>query len=318
MPFLRLRRALLTAACALPIVLTACGGGDIVSEFTPTRIVVVGDAFADAGQRGVRYTINDSSAINWTQQLASRYGIALAPTSAGGTSYATGSARVTAKPDASGNAATPTVTEQIDAYLAGGAPREGDLVVVGAGTADLLTQMAALRSGSQSQAQTTENARQAGRELGAQVRRLVNAGARRVIVTGPYNMGRSPWAVSIGQAAYVQDLVTEFNNALLVSIVDLGGSVLYVDAALYFNLVTGEGAASAYGFTDVTSVACDSRDPGPGIGIGAGQVSSAACTGSTIAVGSPGSTLFADPVYFTPAGNVAFGNYAFDRAKQRW
>jgi outer membrane lipase/esterase len=318
MPFPRLRRALLTAACALPIVLTACGGGDIVSEFTPTRMVAMGDAFADAGQRGARYTINDGSAINWTQQLAGRYGLSLAPSSAGGNSYATGSARISTRPDAAGNADTPTVTDQVTTFLNAGAPREGDLVVVAAGIGDVIAQVAAVNAGTQSQAQARANLQQAARELGAQVRRLVNAGARRVIVTGPYNLGRSPWARGTGQGGFIQDLVTQFNDTLKVAIVDLGGNVLYVDAALYFNLVTGEGAASAYGFTDATSVACNSVDAGAGIGIGAGQVNSALCNGSTIAVGSPGSTLFADPVYFTPQGNVVFGNYAYDRAKERW
>ena len=313
MPFQRLRRALLTAACALPIVLAACGGGDIVSEFTPARLVVFGDAFSDAGQRGVRYTVNDGSAINWTQQLASRYGRAVSPSSAGGSSFATGSARIIAKPDAAGDASTPTIAEQVSAF---GAPAEGDLVVVSGGVADLLAQMAAFNAGSQTQAQTIENARQAGRDLGAQVRRVVSAGAQRVIAVGPYNLARSPWGRASGQSGFIEQLVTTFNSALLVSIVDLGANVLYVDAALFFNLVTA--APSAYGLTDATSIACNSNDPGPGIGIGAGQVNSATCTGSTLNVANPGTLLFADPVYFTSSGNVNFGNYAFDRARERW
>ncbi|TFZ06882.1 GDSL family lipase [Ramlibacter henchirensis] len=315
MPF-PLRRALLTAACALPIVLAACGGGDIVSEFQPTRVVAFGDAFADAGQRGVRYTINDAGATNWTQQLAGRYGLTLAPSNGGGTSFATGSARISVRPDAGGDAATPSITEQIGTFLAAGAPGSGDLVVLAGGVADILVQMAALNAGSQSQAQAIEAVRQAGRELGAQARRLVDAGADRLIVVGPYNLGRSPWAKGRGQEGFVESLTTEFNNALKISIANLGANVLYVDAALHFNLVTA--APAGFGFTDVTTVACNSVDAGAGIGIGAGQVNSALCTGGTLATGAPGTTLFADPVYFTPAGNVSFGNYAFDRARERW
>lgn len=316
MPFQRLRRALLAAACAFPIVLAACGGGDIVSEFRPARLVVFGDAFADAGQRGVRYTINDGTSINWTQQLAARYGLAVAPTSAGGTSFATGSARVTAKPDAGGNATTPTITEQIGTFLASATPADSDLLVINGGVADILAQMAAFTTGGQSPEATTEAVRQAGREFGAQVRRLVDAGAERVIVVGPYNLGRSPWARNNGQSAFVEQLATAFNNALLISIADLGGNVLYVDAALHLNLVTASGPA--FGFSDVINLACNSADAGPGIGVGAGQVNSALCTGGTLATSVPGTTLFADSVYLTPAGNVSLGNYAFDRARERW
>ena len=31
-----------------------------------------------------------------------------------------------------------------------------------------------------------------------------------------------------------------------------------------------------------------------------------------------GTTLFADRLYFTPAGHSSFGGYAFDRLKDRW
>ena len=315
MSFQRLRRALLTAACLSPFLLAACGGESVESEFRPSRVVAFGDASADAGQRGTRYTVNNGGVI-WTEQLAARYGLAIAPSATGGTSYAIGSARVTARPDASGSAATPTVTEQIDAFLGAGAPADGDLIVVSAGTADIIAEVAALNAAAQTQAATTANVQQAGRDLGAQVQRLVDAGASHILVVGPYNLGRSPWAAASGNAAYLQDLSTQFNNELLISIVDLGGKVLYADAALHFNLVTANPAA--YGFTDVGSVLCTSVDAGAGIGIGAGQVNSALCNAGTLSGGPTGTTLFADPVYFTPAGHGSFGNYAFDRLRERW
>jgi phospholipase/lecithinase/hemolysin len=315
MPFQRLRRALLTAACALPIVLAACGGGDIVSEFSPSRVVAFGDAFSDAGQRGVRYTVNNGGGT-WAEHVASRYGVSLTAGASGGTSFATGSARVTAKPDAAGDATTPTVTEQITTFLGAQSIRENDLVIVSGGIADIITEVRAANTGAQTQDQATANIRQAGRELGAQVRRVVNAGATHVLVVGTYNLGRSPWARNSGQTAFLESVSTAFNDELLISIVDLGTRVLYVDAALYFNLVTSSPAA--YNYTDVTSVACNSVDPGPGIGIGAGQVNSALCTGATLAISTIGTTLFADPVYFTPAGHNSFGTYAFERFRERF
>lgn len=314
MPFQRLRRALITAACLSPLLLAACGGGSVESEFHPSRVVVFGDASADAGQRGTRYTVNNGGG-NWTEQLASRYGLTIAPSPAG-TSFAIGSARVTNTPDASGNAATPTITDQIGTFLGAGAPAGGDLIVVSGGSADIIAEMAALNAATQTQAQTTANVQQAGRDLGAQVQRLVNAGASHILVAGPYNLGRSPWAAASGNAAYLQELSTQFNNELLISIVDLGAKVLYADAALYFNLVTSNPAG--YGFTDVGSVLCTSVDAGAGIGIGAGRVNSALCNAGTLSGGPVDTTLFADPVYFTPAGHASFGNYAFDRVRERW
>jgi outer membrane lipase/esterase len=317
MRFQRLRRALLAATCLSSLLLVACGGGEsVVSKFTPSRMVSFGDAFSDIGQRGAQYTINDATTINWTQELAGRFGVVVRPSASGGTSYAIGSARVTAKPDAAGDASTSSITDQVSTFLATGNPTPTDLVVVSGGTSDILAEMAAFRAGTQDGATTTAHVAQAGRDLGAQVRRLVAAGATHVLVVGAYNMGRSPWGISTGQAAYVEALTNSFNNGLLVSIVDLGGSALYVDAALFFNLVTAN--PSTYGLTDVTSVICTSVDPGPGIGIGAGQVNSALCNDTTLVPLAPGATLFADPVYFTPLSQVRFGDYAADRLRARF
>lgn len=317
MRFQRLRRVITAAAC-LSSLLAACGGGEsVVSKFNPTRVVAFGDAFSDVGQRGVQYTVNDATRLNWTQQLAARYGLTLGPSAGGGTSYATGSARVLAKPDAGGDAGTPSIGDQVGTFLATGRPQEKDIVLVSGGISDILAEMAAYRAGTQDAATTTSHVAQAGRDLGEQVKRLVAAGATHVLVAGAYNLGRSPWAVSTGQNAFVETLVSAFNQALLVSIVDLGANALYLDTALYFNLVTANPAA--YSLTDVTSVLCTSADAGAGIGIGAGQVNSAACTGSTLVPGlSPTATLFADAVYFTPTGNVLFGNYAADRLRARF
>jgi phospholipase/lecithinase/hemolysin len=316
MAFLRLRRAWFAAACAASLALAACGGGDVVSEFKPQRMVAFGDGFSDAGQRGgVRYTINDSNAINWTQQLASGYGLGIAATANGGTSYAIGSARITQRPDAQGLAATPTVTEQITAGITAGLSAD-DLVVVGAGTADLIVQGRLAIAGGQTQQAALDAARVAGTELGAQVRRLVNAGAKHVLLAGVYNLGRSPWAGATGQTVFLESLSTNFNDALKIAVVDLGANVLYVDTALYFNLVTANGLG--YSFTDVNTVMCNSVDPGTGIGIGPGFVSSLLCNAGTLVNGAAATTLFADPVYFTPAGNQSFGIYAYERSKDRW
>lgn len=313
-----LRRRWLLAACASVLALAACGGGETESELDPVRIVAFGDGFADLGQNGARYTVNDGSVNNWTQFVANEFNLPLAPSAGGGLSYATGNARVAAKPDAAGDAATPTVVEQIDSFLAGDAPGADDLVIVNAGTSDIIVQGQAVITGASTEDEALDAAGAAGRALGAQVRRLVNAGARHVVVVGPYNLGRSAWADQVDRESVLEELSTRFNSQLLVSIVDLGDDVLFVDAALLFNLATAQ--PSQYDLdSEVEQMVCTSVDPGPGIGTGAGQVNSNLCTAATLDADlNLERSLFADRVYPTPRGHELFGDYAVSRIRDRW
>ena len=317
MRFQRLRRVLLAATCVASLLSACGGGGDVVSKFTPGRLVTFGDAFSDVGQRaGVQYTANVSP-TNWSQVVAASYGLPLAASSAGGTSYAIGSARVSATPDAQGNAATPTIAMQVDAFLAAGGPQAPDAILVQGGIADLIVEGKRELDGLQDGATTTANVAAAGTALGNQVRRLVNAGAKHVIVLGAYNLGRTPWATSRNANARLETLTNRFNDSLLVSIVDLGSNVLYVDTALLFNLVTANPAT--YGYDNITTPLCTTVDPGPGIGTGANQVNSTLCTANTLNPALvPGGTLFADGVYFTPPAHVTLGQLVADRLRNRF
>lgn len=161
------------------------------------------------------------------------------------------------------------------------------------------------------------NVRQAGRDMGAQVSRLVQDGGRFVIVTGSYNLGTSPWATAIGRNAFLADVSRFFNEEMLISIVDLGANVLYIDSFFYYNLVTA--APTNFGLQNSVAIACSSVDPGVGIGIGSGQVSSALCTPGTIVPGIDyAQHVFADRVYFTPAAQRLLGDFAYSRVIERF
>jgi len=313
-----LRRARLLAACASIFALAACGGGgETVSELDPARIVTFGDGFADVGQDGAKYTVNDDSINNWTLYVAREFDLVLTPSATGGQAYATGNARVAASPDAAGNPATPTVEQQVDTFLAAGAPRDNDLILVNAGVSDVIVQAQDVIDGSITQAVATERAGRAGQALATQVKRLVNAGAPYVVVVGPYNLGVSAWAFQTEQEDLMEELSREFNDQLKVSLVEFGKNVLYVDAALHFNLVSA--APTAYALDEDFVPACTSIDPGPGIGTGTGQVNSNLCTPGTIRAGANyDRLLFADRVYPTPIGHRLFGEYATERIKDRW
>ena len=314
-----LRRSVLAAAgVSAALLLTACGSSTIESALKPTRFVAFGDGFSDVGQvSGTRYTVNDGSVNNWTLRLAGTYGLPLTARSVGGSSYAQGNARVTLKPDAAGLAATPTVTEQVSAFLASGGIQPGDVLLLGAGTADIVAEVAAVQAGTQTSAQMLDHLAQAGKDLGAQTIRLVNAGAQHIVLAGAYNLGRSPWAIANGKVDLLTQASSKFNEALLVSIVDQGAKVLYIDTAYYLNLVTA--SPNSYSFDNATTAVCTSVDAGNGIGLGTGQVNSALCTPSTLLpVANTAKYVFADNVYVTPEAQRLFGTYAYDRLHSRW
>ena len=304
--------AILVAVVAVPLLIKA-GRGESRTE---VEVVV-------ASEQEIRPTILASGVlaylteVNLTSEVVAKYGKSLTAVSAGGTSYAVGNARVNAKPDAAGNASTPTITEQIDTFLASGSFGASDVVFLSGGISDVIAGMAAVQAGTQTEAAMVAAARQAGEDMAAQVRRLVAAGAKYVVVTGTYDLSKTPWAKTIGREALLADASSRFNDGLLVGIVDLGANVLYVDLAYYVNLYTG--VPANYGFNNATTAVCTSVDATNGIGIGAGQVNSALCTASTLLPGaSQTSYVFADPVYLTPSAQRQFGTYAYDRLRARW
>lgn len=316
---LTLRRSLLALSATCLLALSACGGGgDIVDQLVPNRIVSFGDGFSDLGQGGGgKYTVNDGSVNNWTSVVANSYGLPLTPQSAGGQSWARGNARIALKPDAAGVAATLTVREQIDAFLAAGPVGARDLILLSGGFGDVIAEVGRFVAGAQTREQLFTAVTQAGTDLASQARRLSQAGARYVTVAGVYDLGRSPWAARIGQQALLTELSIRFNDAFKVAAVDLGSTVFFVDTALYFNLLTGD--PGSFGLNSAVSIACSSVDAGAGIGTGSGQVNSRLCTSATIASGVDfNRVVFADSVYPTPVAHRLFGDNSFQRISQRF
>ncbi|MFT4241375.1 MAG: SGNH/GDSL hydrolase family protein [Acidovorax sp.] len=311
------RRTVLLAVCASAALLAACGSSTTESAITPDRFIAFGDANNDVGQNGSLYTVNDGSVNNWTLQLTSNYGKTLTPVSAGGLSYAVGNARITAQPDAAGNTSTLTLSDQITAYLASDSFGDNDVVLMSGGVSDVIVGMAAVQAGTQTEDEMVAAARQAGADMATQVQRLVDAGAKHVVVVGTYDLGRTPWAATIGREDLLSSASSRFNEGLKIGIVDLGANVLYVDLAYYVNLYTSSPAS--YGFNNAVDPVCTSVDSGNGIGIGTGQVNSSLCTTSTLVSGASQDTyVFADPVYLTPLAHRLFGTYAYDLLSARW
>jgi phospholipase/lecithinase/hemolysin len=177
--------------------------------------------------------------------------------------------------------------------------------------------MQAYRSGAITSDQLIANARQAGQDLAAQAKRVEASGATHIVLVGAYDLSKTPWGISTNQQGVLTSATTAFNTGLLVDLVNEGNNMLYVDAALLFNLMAG--TPTAYGMQDSTTAVCTSIDPGPGIGIGTGQVNSALCTPSTILSGANYSYyMWADGVYPTPTAHSQLASYAFTRVHARW
>lgn len=309
-----MRRTALVAACASAALLAACGSSSIESALKPEQLITFGDGYSFVREQ--RYTVNNGTVNNWTLQLLDHYQKSGSATG-GLVSFAEGNTRIAQHPDAAGNATTPTITEQVDRFLAMGTPKPNDLLLLNGGISDLIVGMAAVRAGTQTPDQFVANARLNGQALAAQVRRLVAAGASHIAVTGTYDLGKTPWAKSIGQEALLSQASSRFNEALLVALNDLSQHVLYVDAAYYVNLY--ESSPSSFSFNNATTPVCTSVDAGNGIGIGQGQVNSALCTSATLLPGADADRyVFADAVYLTPSAHRQLGTYAYDKLRARW
>ncbi len=281
--------------------LAACGSGSVVSNLQPKRFITVGDSFMDVGQSGSRYTVNDGS-TNWVQDLAAHYSQTINPANGGGWGYAQGHARVTA----SDPAGAPSVQSQLDTMLARTAlSATDDVVMINGGIHDIV---AAVTATGISDA-TTQAAKDAGKALADQVRRVVDAGGKHVAVTGVPLLGDTPWGRAlVSDPAAINNLSIAFNAALLTHIVDLGQNVLYLDAAFFFSLMYGK--PQNYQFDNGKDPVCTTPD-------------ASTCNPSTVVVTDYNTYLFADGLHYTPRAQHHFGadNYAenaYFRFKTRW
>ena len=235
---------------------------------------------------------------------------------------------------------------QIDLFLAQGSPSSTDLFVISIGTGDIMAtgirSLASVTSTSpyagldtvqtalaptltttaaiNAQMQTAANA------LAAQAKRLTDAGAKYVLIMGPPNVGRSPWAIQVGTTSpNFPTLLGYLSYSNSAGYTSMGGEglarlqatfgstinnpILYVEIAGLVNTLTS-GTSVVGTFADQTSAACattqTTTDNAQSIGTGytTARVSSALCT--TASLGTAASYVYADGVNFTPAMHMQF------------
>lgn len=297
------RRALLRlgawTALGIPAsgLLSACGDGDIVSALQPARFIVLGDGLSDLGEGGSRYTINDGSRNTWVDQFANRFGKTVTTQALGGLGYARGHGAAEPLPR--------SVAAQVDAFLAGNTIGTADVVLLNLPMAEVLTRAAAVKSGTLTEAAALTQIDTAGRGLVDQVRRLIAAGARYVVVCGVYDLSKSPWATAQQQTGFFAAASLRLNDAFKVEAVKLGGNVLFIDAAFLVNRNIEFGPN--FGFLDSKNPICTTP-------------TAATCNDSTLSVTAANKSqyLFADAIHLTPEGQRQLGDYAYDQFKTRW
>ncbi|MDR0458347.1 MAG: hypothetical protein LBH10_04870 [Burkholderiaceae bacterium] len=300
------RRAFLAwAGSSVTLMLAGCGGDSVVSHLNPQRFLIVGDGFCDQGQTGSLPTVNDGSQT-WLQLMATYYSSVapVLPVIQGGTAWAQANAFIASADTVSG-ANAPSVQTQISQMLAATTITNNDLVFINGGMADIV--QAVTQTGISPA--TTTAVQLAATALGGLVRQLTQNGGTHVVVTGVYDLSISPWAASTGlNTSDISKLTTAFNDQLLINIADLASTVLYLDAALFYNLVSN--SSDNYSISNTTTPVCTTP-------------TALTCSTSTLIDANYNAYLFADNLNFTPAaqrmfGDENYGSNGYQRLIDRW
>ncbi|HSJ98744.1 MAG TPA: SGNH/GDSL hydrolase family protein, partial [Myxococcota bacterium] len=242
-------------------------------------VYVFGDSLSDAGyfrpvlaslglpapvvaQLG-RFTTNPGPV--WSELVSQYYGFTPAPSNvAGGNIFAQGGARVSAA-----SASTPPghpqrpVSTQIDEFLqaSGGQADPGALYAVWAGGNDFLQNIGAFQAGAITQAELQANVLGAAQSEIGQIARLRAAGARYILVFGLPDIGIAPASLAGGPAAAAgaTALSAGYNTTLFTGLAGAGIRAIPVDVFSLINEVRAN--PSAFGFTNVTGLACGPFPP---------------------------------------------------------
>lgn len=271
------------------------------AEFSKT--VFFGDSLSDSGAFSSllpagtgRFTTNPGPV--WTEVFAAHYGLEARPSTAGGTNYAQGGARVSGLPGVPSTAPTGTATPlstQINAHLTSSADPHA-LYAVWSGANDIFYQAGLASALLITSAQVQVNVITAAATEVAQIGRLASAGARYILVPNMPNIGATPFGVNSGAAATFTALSALYNSTLYAGLDTAGIAVIPLDVSG----LLGEAIANpaSVGLANTTLPAC-------------GATPSLLCTAANfIAPNAQQSFLFADGVHPTTATHQLIADYA--------
>ena len=312
---MKIRKRLLPALVLSLVAATTPPAAD-AAQFS--NVIIFGDSLSDAGfyrpfllslgippsvvsQLG-RFTTNPDPV--WSELISQFYGVAPAPSNAGGSIFAQGGARVV-DPSVStppGGAQRP-VSAQINEFLARGPVDPNALYGVWVGANDIFQNLGALQAGQITAAQLQTNVLAAATAEVGQIARLRAAGARYIMVFALPDIGVTPAFAGTPTAAAVSALSAGFNTTLFTGLAAAGVHVIPVDTFTLFQEVRANPAA--FGFTNVTGVACGPFPPF------SNTSNSQFCLPQNLVQPNANNTFaFADPVHPTGAAHRVIAQLA--------
>lgn len=270
------------AAAGLAVVMLAsCGGGTQIEAFVPARVIAFGDEASLIEVGGAKYTVNgvkfdttvspsvpadpkvaDCTANQiWVQQLAYSYGLAFGRT-VDGVDEDRCPGTVTNRNGvmmAQAGVGVAGVTTQVTNFLAGNAFAGNDLVTVMVGMHDVIDAL--------DQADPIAAVEQAGTQVGAEVVRITDRGAKVIVSTIP-DLGLTPYAIARevsnpGSIAQLSDLTKRFNTSLRLKLQDVRDGGRAAGLVLADELVLSMSRFPAtYGLINITQGVCSTALPG--------------------------------------------------------
>lgn len=304
-----LGRAALLAGVLASALLASCGGGEQVSTFVASRVIVFGDESSVINSNGSKYTVNAlvsgsttafdcSSNPIWVQSVASIYGLAF-PQCPG--SIADPSSRIYAF----NGAKVADLGTEIDQHLTNGGFVSTDLVTVFVGVNDVIAQFQQYPG--VGEAQLLVNVEAAGTELANQVNRIASLGAKVLVTTIP-DVGLMPYAGdrSAGSTnsspGVLSRLSTRFNDAMLANLTNDGHKIGLIQLDEYLSAIDRATQAGTGTYANTTLAACSVALPN--------------CTTTTVVTAAVGAVwLWADDRHLGATGQVALGSLGATRAQ---
>lgn len=262
--------------------LSAALFGTSIGAQAYSNVVIFGDSLSDGGIYGSRFTTNPG--LTSTEYFAQGLGTTTTTSTTGGTNYAQGGARVAlASASTPPGAAQRPITTQVAEYFTktGGVADANTVYVIQGGPNDLL------------QSQTQASIIAAGTSFGGQIAALSAAGAKLIVMPNVPNLGVTP--LSAGNPAGGTAASQGYNAVVQKAVTAYGVDVAVLDEYALISEVVANPVA--YGFTNVTGVACTTG-------------SSISCSPATLVTPNAASTyLFADGVHPTTGAQKVIAQY---------
>ncbi len=291
------------------VLLASCGGGSSQQEvFQAKRLLSFGDDASALTANGRKYSVNGLDANGgvdcnleplWIQSVAALYGFGFAECSLNP------SDTPRARTFATAGAVVADVTAQVEAQVAAGGFRDGDIATLLAGTNDILALYRQYPA--RAEAELMAESRNRGRQLAGVVNRLVGLGVK-VLVSDLPDVGLTPFALNertqfgdTDRAALMSRMTTAFNEQLGVNVVLDGRFVGLIQAQLRFQAI--QRSPLSFGLVNITQGAC--------------LVTLLNCTSATVISGATAQqSLWADDTRLAPGGHSQLAGLAVDRARR--